>query len=205
MSSGGGRLPRHRGLAIAASAGLVFAGQAHGQTEPSDESINEPGSKGRLELEAGTRAQGKRSYRGFYCSPGVWFEVPTGMELGLFAPLHLRAGDRGRNGIDTSFGLEPRFRFVIAEYVRGELAFGIAAEEEEKVHGIFSYSAGLNFNDVISLRFTHERYRLDDASMAGDASANYIDIAFTGRTGAAVAVAEVALVILLIAVTGGAP
>ena len=188
---------------------MAFPAALHAQRDerPGHEG-NELARSWRLELEAGARAWGWRAYRGLYWAPGVWYEVPTGMEVGLFAPLHYRVGARGRAGIDASIGLEPRFRFALADSLRGELAFGIAAEDQELVHGIHSYSAGLNVNDVVSLRLTHERYRLDegfyDAGMKGATRANYLDVAFTGRTGAAIALAEAAVVILLVAVTSGA-
>jgi hypothetical protein len=188
------------GLAVAVMAAISFPVDTHAQSE---EQVLDASELWRLEVEAGCRAWGRRAYRGLIVAPGVWHEMPPRVELGLFVPLQLRLGDRGRVGVDVSVGVEPRLRFLIVERLHAELGFAIAAEDQERVHGIFSYTAGLNVNDIVSVRFTHERYRLDEG-LPEDASANYVDLVFTGGAGKAVAHAQAAVLALLLVVTGGA-
>jgi hypothetical protein len=141
-------------------------------------------------------------------APGVWYEIRSGLELGLFAPLHLRTSPAGRAGIEYSLGLEPRFRFALTDNLRGEVEVGFAAENEEHVQGVSSYGAGVQLGEIMNLRLTHERYSLgpnfDTSSMAGQTSANYLDFAFTGRTGQTVAYAEILILLVLASVTSGA-
>jgi hypothetical protein len=98
---------------------LVFAAPTSGQAQPPEQPIptqrEQAGGLWKLDLEAGYRVQGVSSYRGVYLAPGVWFELQSGIELGLFAPLHFRTSAEGRAGIEYSFGLEPRVRFVLSE------------------------------------------------------------------------------------------
>jgi hypothetical protein len=160
-----------------------------------------------IDVEAGYRAQGTREYRGFYFAPGFWLAVAPGIEVGLFAPLHIRNSGEGRVGIDLSLGLEPRLRFAIADHLGGEVALSVAGEDQKEVEGVISYGAGLQINSSMHVRYTHERYNLSPAFYAqggtGDASANFLDVAFTGSAGQRVAYAEISLILLLAAVTSG--
>lgn len=161
-----------------------------------------------LDVEAGYRAQGTSAYRGFYFAPGIWVAVAPGIDVGLFAPLHIRNRGAGRAGIDRSLGVEPRIRFAITNHLGGEVALSVAGEDQKEVQGVISYGAGLQINSSMHVRFTHERYELSPAFYAqggtGDGSANFLDVAFTGRAGQRVACAEIALILLLAAVTSGA-
>lgn len=166
------------------------------------------GGPWRVDLETGFRAQGTQAYRGIYLAPGLWFEIQPGLRVGLFAPLHIRTSPMGRVGMGFSFGLEPRIRIAITDNVSGEIALGLAAENRPHVEGVSSYGAGLQLGEVMNIRYTHERYSLSpsfyDAGGEGDASANFIDLAFTGGAGQRLAHAEVLVFLLLAAVTAGA-